>query len=440
MTEPAPHPPPSIDEAYALACDRDDPLRACRDEFAIPRGASGEPVRYFAGNSLGLQPAAARQAVEEALDAWARRGVEGHFDGDHPWYPYHEECRETGASLVGARAGEVVIMNSLTVNLHLMMVSFYRPTPSRYKVLMEYPVFPSDTYAVKTHLRHRGLDPNDALVVVAPRDGEHIVRIEDVEGAIADHGDALALVLLAGVNFFTGQVIDMARISNAAKARGCVMGLDLAHAAGNVPMRLHDWTVDFAVWCSYKYVNGGPGAVGGCYVHESHARNTELPRFGGWWGNDPNARFQMHLQPEFIPRADVDGWQSSNPPILAMAPVRASLALFARVGMDALREKSIRLTGYLRYLIDQLSPTRFEVITPSPVEARGCQLSILVHDRPRELHRALSDADVVCDFREPNIVRVAPVPLYNSFHDVWRFAQVLRQHDEPRAPGRTTTG
>ena len=419
----------STDKDFAQSCDERDPLRCHRDQFEIPLAASGLPSVYLAGNSLGLQPRSAREAVIQELDAWGTFGVEGHFAGTHPWYPYHELLRESGSALVGGHVGEVVIMNSLTVNLHLMMVTFFRPTTSRYKILMEYPVFPSDTYAVKTHLRHHGLDPEDALVIVRPREGESVVRTEDIEGAITESGDSIALVMLAGVNFFTGQVIDMVRITEAAKSRGCVMGLDLAHAAGNVPLSLHDWGVDFAVWCNYKYLNSGPGAVGACFIHESHARDTTLPRFGGWWGNDPDTRFMMHLQPEFIPRADVDAWQLSNPPILALAPVRASLELFHSVGITALREKSIQLTGYLQFLIDQLSPERFEVITPRESDARGCQLSILVHDRPRALHEQLQTDGVVCDFREPNVVRVAPVPLYNSFEDVWRFAQVLSKHD-----------
>jgi len=417
------------DEAYAQVCDRDDPLRAYRAKFAIPKGDDGREVVYFAGNSLGLQPLAARTIVNEELDAWAGLGVDAHFSGKRPWYPYYELFRESGATLVGAKAGEVVMMNSLTVNLHLMMVSFFRPTSSRHKVLMEYPVFPSDTYAVKTHLRHHGLDPEEALVIVAPRDGEHVILTEDIEEALREHGAEIALVLLAGVNFLTGQALDMARIAAAAKQHGCVIGFDLAHAAGNIPLRLHEWGVDFAVWCNYKYLNGGPGAVGGCYIHECHASNTGLPRFAGWWGNDPDTRFLMHLQPEFVPKADAEAWQLSNPPILALAPVRASLDLFDEVGMDALRAKSLRLTGYMQYLIDALSPERFEVITPRDENARGCQLSILVHDRPPELQQALHEDGVVCDFREPNVVRVAPVPLYNAFHDVWRFAQVLARHD-----------
>ncbi len=434
MTEaqsPASDPAPafSADESFARACDEQDSLRAHRNHFEIPKAKNEHLSVYLSGNSLGLQPKLAREAVMEELDAWAQLGVDGHFSGKHPWYPYHELLREPGAALVGANVGEVVMMNSLTVNLHLMMVTFFRPTKPRYKILMEYPVFPSDTYAVKTHLRHHGLDPDDALIIVRPRDGEHVVRTEDVSAAITEQGEAIALVLLAGVNFFTGQVIDMQKITETANSCGCVMGLDLAHAVGNVPMRLHDWGVDFAVWCNYKYLNGGPGAVAGCYIHESHARNTSLPRFGGWWGNDPTTRFRMHLQPEFVPRADVDAWQLSNPPILALAPVRASLEVFQAAGFTALREKSVRLTGYMQYLIDQISPERFEVITPRDHHARGCQLSILVHDRPKELHRQLQADGIVCDFREPNVVRVAPVPLYNSFRDVWRFAQVLARHD-----------
>ncbi|NNF44254.1 MAG: kynureninase, partial [Phycisphaerales bacterium] len=343
------------------------------------------------------------------------------------WYSYHEVFREAGARLVGARPGEVVMMNSLTVNLHLMMVSFYRPTATRYRILTDWPAFPSDLYAFKTHLKTRGIDPDDAFVTVRPRDGEHVLRTEDLEDAIAEQGDALALVMTNGVNFFTGQRHDLRRITAAAHAVGANAGFDLAHAAGNVPLELHDWNVDFACWCSYKYLNAGPGAVAGCFVHQRHARDQTIPRFGGWWGNDPDTRFQMHLRPDFEPAPTADGWQLSNPPIMAMAPLRASLRLFDEVGMPALRAKSKELTGYLRRLIEvgNAESAAFEIITPADPQEQGAQLSILVHDRPVRRFQALTEAGVVCDFREPNVVRVAPVPLYNSYHDVWRFAEIL---------------
>jgi kynureninase len=415
-------------ERHALDCDAADPLRAYRGLFSIPRARDGSDVVYLAGNSLGLQPKGVRQAMELELDQWAEKAVDAHFSGGIPWYSYHEALRDSAARLVGARTDEVVVMNSLTVNLHLMMVSFFHPTRDRFKILMEYPAFPSDTYAVKTHLRTRGLDPGEALVVARPRDGEHTLRFEDIERVLDEQGGRIAMVMFGGVNFFTGQAFDMERITAAAHRLGCVMGWDLAHAAGNVPLRLHDWGVDFAVWCSYKYLNSGPGAVAGCFVHERHAAQIDLPRFGGWWGNDPDTRFLMHLQPEFIPRSTADGWQLSNPPILAMAPVKVSLDMFDRAGMDALRHKSVLLTGYLSSLIDRLPSERVEIITPQEPDGRGCQLSILAHDRPKELHGHLQTERVVCDFREPNVIRVAPTPLYNTFHDVWRFAHVLSRH------------
>ena len=413
------------DEFYAARLDSDDPLRGYRERFHIPCRADGEPVIYFCGQSLGLQPTSVRALVENELDDWAKLAVDAHFKGDSSWYPYHELFRESGARLVGAEPGEVVMMNSLTVNLHLMMVSFYRPTAERHKILIEYPAFPSDTYAVKSQLQYHGYDPQEALLTLKPREGEHTIRLEDLESMLDEQGDQIALVMLAGVNFFTGQLLDMQRITALAHKHGCRVGFDLAHAAGNVPLQLHDWEVDFAVWCSYKYVNSGPGAVGGCFVHRNHGSNIDLPRFAGWWGNDPQKRFLMHLLPDFEPVGGAEGWQISNPPILSMAPLRASLDLFDEAGMPALRAKSQALTGYLQYLLDRLPGEQFEVITPREPEARGCQLSILLHDRPKEHHRALEDAGVVCDFREPNVVRVAPVPLYNTFHDVWRFVEAL---------------
>ncbi|MCH8965000.1 MAG: kynureninase [Planctomycetes bacterium] len=413
------------DEAFARQLDAADPLQGYRERFHIPRRPDGEPVIYFCGNSLGLQPKSARAMVEREMNDWADSAVDAHFKSDSAWYGYHELFRETGARLVGAQPGEVVMMNSLTVNLHLMMVSFYRPTKDRYKILIDYPTFPSDAYAIKSQLQHHGYDVHDALVTLEPRDGEHAIRAEDIERTLASEGEQIALVMLAGVNFFTGQLYDIEQVTRQAHQHGCTVGFDLAHAAGNVPLRLHDWGVDFAVWCSYKYLNSGPGAIAGCFVHEKHGRDADLLRFAGWWGNDPNKRFMMHLLPEFEPVAGAEGWQISNPPILSAAPLRASLELFDAAGMSALRAKSKKLTGYLQFLLDRLPADRFEVITPREPERRGCQLSILMHDRPKEYHRALLDAGVVCDFREPNVVRVAPVPLYNTFHEAWRFAEAL---------------
>ena len=419
------------DEAFARQLDANDPLGGFRTRFHIPNGPSGLPGVYFAGNSLGLQPKSVRSLIEQELKDWADRGVDAHFEGKTPWYSYHEVFRESGARLVGARLGEVVLMNSLTVNLHLMLVSFYRPTRRRHKILIEQPCFPSDLYAVKTQLQYHDFDPNEALIQIAPRPGEHLLRIEDFEELLDREGDSVAVVLLGGVNFVTGQLLDMKRMAELARRHGCVVGFDLAHAAGNVPLQLHEWGVDFAVWCNYKYLNGGPGAVGGCFVHEKHGDHDDLPRFAGWWGNDPKTRFRMHLEPNFVPRGGAEGWQISNPPILAMAPVRASYDLFDEAGMEALRAKSIRLTGYLEYLVDRIETDRFKIITPRDPDQRGSQLSLLVHDESKLLLSKLQREGVVCDFREPDIIRVAPVAMYNSFHDAWRFAQVLGRHMVP---------
>lgn len=416
------------DEHCARALDAADPLAHFRERFCIPRTADGRDAIYFCGNSLGLQPRTTRKIVTSELDAWEGLAVDAHFHGDAPWYSYHELVRDSAARLVGARPDEVVCMNSLTVNLHLMLATFYRPSGRRTCILIEDPAFPSDTYAVKSHVAQRGLDPRESVLVLRPRPGEQVFRTEDVEEFLERQGERIGVVLLGGVNFLTGQVLDMPRITAAARRHGCIVGWDLAHAAGNVELRLHDWDVDFAAWCSYKYLNAGPGGIAGCFIHERHARDTALPRFGGWWGNDPKTRFRMHLESEFKPVPSADAWQLSNPPIFALAPLRASLSEFDAAGMPALRAKAQRLTAYLQGLVDRLPAGRFEVVTPREVGARGCQLSILVRDRPRDLQRALQAAGVVSDFREPNIIRVAPVPLYNTFHDVWRFAQVLAAH------------
>jgi kynureninase len=416
----------SSNEDFALELDVEDPLRVFRDKFHLPLGGDGKPLIYFAGNSLGLMPKTARAIVEEELANWAKFGVDAHHAAGTPWYTYHEALREPTARLVGAKPLEVICMNSLTVNLHLMMATFYRTTRSRFKILMEEPAFPSDTYAIKTHVAHHGLDPRDALVLARPRKNEFTIRLEDIIDLIEKDADQLAIVMLAGVNFFTGQLFNIEKITAAARKRSIVVGFDLAHAIGNVPLSLHDWDVDFAVWCSYKYLNAGPGAVAGAFVHERHATNTKLPRLAGWFGNDPNTRFRLHLEPEFIPVASADGWQISNPPIFAMAPLRASLAIFDDAGgMQALRAKAIKLTGYLEFLLTEIGSRKFTVITPRNPDARGCQLSILAHQHPKELFSKLQAAGVKCDFREPNVIRAAPTPLYNTFHEVWRFARIL---------------
>jgi kynureninase len=419
----------SSDEDFALQLDAEDPLRTFRDKFHLPLGKDGKPLIYLAGNSLGLMPKPARAIVEEELENWAKLGVDAHHAAGTPWYTYHEALREPTARLVGAKPLEVICMNSLTVNLHLMMATFYRPTKSRFKILMEEPAFPSDTYAIKTQIAHHGLDLRDALILARPRKNEFTIRPEDIIDLIEKHAGQLAVVMLAGVNFFTGQLFDIERITATAQAYGIVVGFDLAHAVGNVQLTLHDWNVDFAVWCSYKYLNAGPGAVAGAFVHEHHATNTKLPRLAGWFGNDPNTRFRLHLEPEFAPVASADGWQISNPSIFAMAPLRASLAIFDKAGgMESLRAKSIRLTSYLEFLLAEIGSKKFTVITPREANARGCQLSIVAHEHPKELLKELEAAAVKCDFREPNVIRVAPTPLYNTFHEVWRFAKVLAQH------------
>lgn len=419
----------STSEEYALECDRNDPCGHLRDQFFIPMHGKQQQI-YFCGHSLGLEPKAAQIMVLEELDAWADLGVEGHFKEKNDWYSYHTLLREPLARLAGAYPHEVVAMNSLTVNLHLMMVSFYRPTETRYKILMEAPVFSSDTYAVKSQIQFHGFDPSVALVIASPREGEDYLRMEDVEAILDEQGDEIALVMFSGVNYLTGQLIDMKRITEKAHAKGCVVGFDLAHTIGNVPLQLHDWDVDFAAWCSYKYLNAGPGAIGGVFVHERHGRDASLPRFAGWWGNDPQTRFQLHLQPEFVPVPSADSWQISNPTIFGSAPLRASLQVFDSIGMEALREKSVNLTGYLEFLLDQIDTDRISIITPRDPDMRGCQLSFRVDDRPLELLEKLKEKGVVFDFRRPNVLRVAPKPLYNTYHDVWRFASILKQHLE----------
>ena len=413
-------------EDFAKRLDERDPLTPFRERFAVPK-RHGESVLYFNGNSLGLMPKAARELVLDELADWETLAVDAHFAGKTPWVSYHEVFRDSGARLVGAAPGEVVMMNGLTVNLHLMMATFFRPAAPRFKILMEQGAFPSDAYAAQSQLRARGFDPSDGILQVAPRAGEALLRTEDVIETIERHGHEIALVLLPGVQYYTGQLLDIASITKAARDRGAVAGWDLAHAAGNVPLKLHDWDLDFAVWCSYKYLNAGPGAIAGCFVHERHARNVSLPRLAGWWGNDPATRFRMHERGTFAPREGADGWQVSNPPILAMAPLRASLSIFDEAGMESLRRKSVVLTGYLEWLLDQPKVKRFEVITPRSADARGCQLSLKILDRPTETLQSLDALGLVGDYRPPDVVRIAPVPLYNTFHEVWRAAGLLQR-------------
>lgn len=417
---------PVMDEAEARGLDAADPLARFRAEFHLPAAPSGEPAIYLVGNSLGLMPRGARAEVEQVLADWERLAVDAHFQGRPPWYRYHERFREPLARLVGAAPGEVVAMNSLSVNLHLMLASFWRPAGNRTRIVMEGDAFPSDSYAIETHVRHRGLDPDREIVVLRPGPGDAVLPAEEFEAFLEAEGQTVALVLVGGVHYYSGQRHDLARITAAAHRAGALAGFDLAHAAGNVPLSLHQWGVDFAAWCSYKYLNAGPGAIAGVFVHERHGRDAALPRLAGWWGNDPETRFQMHLNPRFRPVEGADGWQLSNPPILAMAPLAASLQLFDAAGMAALREKSVRLTRCLEAEVAAAGGRRITILTPADPEARGCQLSLLVPEGSRRLFDALTAAGVVADYRPPDVIRMAPVPLYNSFHDIWRLGQALR--------------
>jgi kynureninase len=413
---------------FAEQQDRDDPLAHLRDRFHIPKQADSADEVYLCGNSLGLQPKRTPSYVLEELQKWQQLGVKGHFESPYPWVPYHELLAENMAVLVGAQPREVVTMNSLTVNLHLMMVSFYRPSAKRHKILVEEHTFPSDRYAVESQIRFHSLDPAQSLLLATPRPGEEWLRMEDLVQLIEHQGPTIALILLPGVQYYTGQVLDMAEITRLGHAKGCVVGFDLAHAAGNIPLRLHEWGCDFACWCTYKYLNSGPGAVAGCFVHERHVERAELPRFAGWWGHDKATRFQMG--PEFKPIASAEGWQISNPPILSLAAIRASLEVFREAGgMGPLREKSIGLTGYLEFLLQALLADRIAIITPRDPTQRGCQLSLKVKARQIEgriLFERLAAAGVFCDWREPDVIRVAPVPLYNRFEDVYRFVEILK--------------
>ena len=406
---------------FAVQMDASDPLADLGERFYFPKDKHGEECIYLCGHSLGLQPKSVKSYLEQELTDWAERGVEGHFHGKNPWMPYHRLLRDQTAELVGAGPSEVVVMNSLTVNLHLMMASFYRPTPRRFKILIEKGAFPSDQYAVKSQIRFHGFDAQSALVELTPLEGEFSVCPEDIEALIEREGDSIALILLGGVNYATGQLFDMAGITRAGHRKGCVVAFDLAHAAGNIPLQLHDWGPDFAVWCSYKYLNGGPGCVAGCFVHERHARAWDLPRFAGWWGHDEETRFQMG--PEFHPMMGAEGWQVSNPPIFGLAPLRASMEIFSEVGMERLRAKSLALTGYMEFLLQQLKSDSFSIITPGAPGCRGAQLSIRLSSHGRDICDTLAENGVLGDWREPDIFRVAAVPLYNSYTDVYRFVQ-----------------
>lgn len=410
---------------FARSLDSQDPLAGFRGRFHIPQTAAGSDAIYLCGNSLGLQPRATRDYVNAELDDWARLGVEGHVHARHAWMPYHEFLTDKMAHVVGAKPLEVVVMNSLTVNLHLMMVSFYRPTTKRRKIVLEYSPFPSDRYAVASQLRYHGFDPEEDLIELKPRPGSDQILLEDLEAILEKQGHQIALLLIGGVNYYTGQAYDIRRITDLGHQYGCMVGFDLAHAAGNLPLNLHDDGPDFAAWCSYKYLNSGPGSLSGVFVHERHANNPAMPRFEGWWGQDKATRFLMPDQ--FTPISGAEGWQLSNPPILPMAAMRASLDLFEEAGMDRLTAKSRQLTGYLEWLILQQNNPRFSLITPSDPDQRGCQLSIRVDGADKSVFHRLSEQGVIADWREPDVIRVAPVPLYNSFEDVFHFVERLNR-------------
>ena len=416
-------------EAFAKEMDQQDPLSKYRAEFLFPQHDGRETV-YFTGNSLGLQPKGAQKALQQELDDWAKYGVEGHFEAKNPWFSYHEMFAEPLSKIVGAKPTEVVAMNGLTTNLHLLMVSFYQPTESRYKILCEGKAFPSDQYALETQVKFHGLEPSDTIVELFPREGEHTIRTEDVLAKIKEIGDELALVMIGGVNYYTGQLWDMKTITKAGHDVGSMVGWDLAHAAGNIPLHLHDWEVDFAAWCSYKYMNSGPGSISGIYVHEKHCKNKDLVRFAGWWGHDKETRFLM--EKGFNPIPTAESWQLSNAPVFAMAIHKASLDLFSEIGIENLRAKSIRLTNYLEFVIDQISASfesvNFEVITPKEEDSRGAQLSILAHGQGKELFDFITAKGVIADWREPNVIRIAPVPMYNNFEDVYRFGKIIEEY------------
>lgn len=418
--------------AFAQSLDQQDELAKYRDEFIFPK-VNGKNVIYFTGNSLGLQPKRTQAYVDEVMNDWATLAVEGHFYADKPWWDYHERLAIPLSELVGAKPSEITVMNTLTVNLHLLMVSFYRPTTKKFKILCEEKAFPSDQYMLQSqvafHAAYLGFDPKEAIVEVKRRPGENNIRLEDVLDTITQHADSLALVMMGGVNYYTGQVFDMATITKAGHKVGATVGWDLAHAAGNVEMHLHDWGVDFASWCSYKYMNSGPGNASGCFIHQKHHTDPDLHRFAGWWGHNKERRFKM--EPRFEPVAGADGWQISNLPILSLAPYLASLDMFAEVGMSKLIKKRNQLTAYLEFVLrdidEQIEGTEFEIITPSEQSERACQLSVYLHGQGRSLFEYLMKNGVITDWREPNVIRLAPAPFYCSYEDMYDFGQILKR-------------
>lgn len=413
------------DRSFATKMDEEDPLAKYRDQFHIPKNERGEEKTYLCGNSLGLQSTGAADAVHQVMDQWRELGVKGHFNGEEPWVQLHWTLKEKMAEVVGAFPSEVTLMNTLTVNLHLMMASFYKPEGKRTKILMEEDAFPSDRYAIESQIEWHGLDPEKEIVLISKDPGKTTITESSIENILKERGDEIALVLVGGVNYYTGQVFDLAKISKWSKASGCRVGFDLAHAVGNIPLSLHDIEADFAVWCTYKYLNGGPGSIAGAFVHVKHHNDLNLPKLKGWWGHDPEIRFKM--RDGFQPAPGIESWQISCQPILSLAPIKASLALFSEIGMKALRNKSVLLTGYLEYLLNELGNKKIKILTPELQSQRGCQLSIFIEGGDQSIYEELTKNDIVVDWRNPGVIRVAPAPIYNSYSDVWRFVEVLKK-------------
>lgn len=409
---------------YAKKCDAEDTLSHFREQFLLPKDKQGNPLIYLCGNSLGLQPKKTASYISKELNDWAAFGVEGHTEAEHPWLPYHEFLSENMAAIVGAKTSEVVMMNTLTTNLHLMMVSFYQPTKTRFKIVVESDAFPSDKYAMESQLHFHNFDPKEGLILWKPRAGEELCRFEDLEAIMEAEGDSIALLMIGSTNYYSGQHFPLKKITDLGHKHGAMVGFDLAHGAGNIKPNLHETGPDFAVWCSYKYLNSGPGSLGGCFVHERHANNSQLKRFTGWWGHNKSTRFNMRH--DFDPLPGAEGWQLSNPPILSMAAIRASLDVFKEAGFDNLRAKAVKLTGYLEYLIDEMNDENISIITPRNPEERGSQLSIQVKNANKDVHTRLTEAGVISDWREPDVIRVAPTALYNNFEDVFEFIQRLK--------------
>ncbi|MCL7754722.1 kynureninase [Polaribacter sp. Z022] len=409
--------------AFAQQQDKEDQLAKYRNQFLIPKDKNGNDWLYFTGNSLGLQPKSTKEYINQELEDWANLGVEGHFEAKTPWLHYHESLNKKMAKIVGAKPIEVGVMNTLTTNLHLLMVSFYRPTKTKYKIVIESDAFPSDRYAVESQLKFHGFSKDD-VIEWKPRKGEELLRIEDLETIVDKQGEEIALLLIGGLNYYTGQYLDLKRIAEIGHSKKCVVGIDLAHGAGNIQPNLHDSNIDFAAWCTYKYLNSGPGSLSAIFVHEKHAKNKDLPRFAGWWNHNKETRFNMRMPFDVMDGAE--GWQLSNPPILSMAAIKASLEMFDEVGMEVLREKSEKLTGYFEFLIQEIGSDDIKIITPKNPKERGCQLSIQVKNADKSLHKKLTENHIITDWREPDVIRCAPTPLYNTFEDVYRMVSILK--------------